>query len=251
MPARAGGRAGKAGGGGARQGVATGGPVGSGPPCGTAAVTRAGPPAVITVRTLNLDVEIPDRLMPAPETLPPPDVRIGRRDLVVLAGLPGAGKSTLLGKTVATAPVPVLDPEQVHRVLGAVLPARLPYRRYRAVVHLVHRLRIAWHCVSAPGPVVAHEPSTRPTTRAMLIVLARLTRRRRLLVWVHAGTFEALSGQRERGRLVGARSFARHVERAERLREMLRTGRLPRGWYAARVFTRAELAEGLRLTVVQ
>ncbi|MDR7300728.1 hypothetical protein JOF55_000909 [Haloactinomyces albus] len=102
--------------------------------------------------------------------------------------------------------------------------------------------------MSASGPVIAHEPSTRPTTRAMLVVLGWITRRPRVLVWIHVGAFEALSGQRERGRMVGERSFVRHVGRAERLRRMLRAGRRPRGWYVVHVFTRAELVDGLRLT---
>lgn len=189
-------------------------------------------------------MDTPDTLVPPPT---PPTVRIGRRDLVVVAGLPGAGKSTLLHRLQVTDPVPVLDPEQIYRRLRSVLPKRFSHSRYRAVVHLAHRFRIAWYCACTSGPVIAHEPSTRATTRAMLVIIGRLTRRPQVLVWLHAGAFEALAGQRERGRMIGTRSFARHVGRAERLRHLLHSRRHPHGWYAVHVFTRGDLREGMRL----
>ncbi|MGP4017884.1 AAA family ATPase [Saccharopolyspora sp. 5N708] len=175
---------------------------------------------------------------------------IGRRSLVVLAGLPGAGKSTVLGKLHGSAGVSTLDSEQVRARLRKVLPARLPYRYYRPVVHLVHRTRIAWFCLRASGPVVAHEPATRATTRAMLLLFGWLTGRQRVLVWLHAEPREALAGQQARGRLIRPRSFLRHVRRAEEMHWKLRDGQPPYGWHRVHLFTRDQVEDGLQLDVV-
>ncbi|MFI0469446.1 AAA family ATPase [Saccharopolyspora sp. 5N102] len=183
-------------------------------------------------------------------TSPPPTVRIGRRSLVVLAGLPGAGKSTVLGKLRGGADISTLDSDQVRAVLHKVLPSRLPYRYYRPLVHLVHRSRIAWRCARTSGPVVAHEPATRATTRALLLTFAWLTGRQRVLVWLHVDPREALAGQRARGRLIRPGSFLRHVHRAERMHQQLRDGATPRGWHRVHLFTRNQVADGLRLDVV-
>lgn len=193
-------------------------------------------------------MDIPDVLPVAAS--PPPTVRIGRRSLVVLAGLPGAGKSTVLRKLRGTADVATLDSEQVRAKLRRVLPTRLPYRYYRPLVHLVHRTRIAWRCLRAPGPVVAHEPATRATTRVMLLLFGWLTGRQLVLVWLHADPREALAGQQARGRLIRRRSFLRHVQRADRMHRQLRGGRPPRGWRRVHLFTRDQVEDGLRLDVV-
>lgn len=176
-------------------------------------------------------------------------IRVGARALVVLAGLPGAGKSTTLDRLLPTSDMVVLDPEQVQRCVSAALGTRVPYRTYRGVVHLVHRIRIVRACLGFDGPVVVHEPSTRPTTRALLVLSGFVTRRPRVLVYLHVDPAVALAGQYERGRLVGMRSFARHVRRAGRLSRALRAGRLPRGWVEAHVLTRDDLAGGLRVEV--
>lgn len=195
-------------------------------------------------------MEIPEtRATPVEPT--PPRVRVGSSDLVVFAGLPGAGKSTALDGLRTSGPVLLLDSEQVHRAVRSVLPRRVPYHRYRVVVHGVHRARIAWHCAVTRGPVIAHEPSTRPTTRAMLILIARVTRRPRVLIWLRVDAVEALTGQYERGRWVGARSFARHVRRADRIQHLLRRGSRLRGWGTVRVFTREDLESGLFLEIAQ
>ncbi|MCI2419224.1 ATP-binding protein [Saccharopolyspora sp. K220] len=177
-------------------------------------------------------------------------MRIGRRSLVVLAGLPGAGKSTMLRKLRGGTGVSTLDSEQVRTRLRKVLPTRLPYRYYRPVVHLVHRTRIAWFCLRTRGPVVAHEPATRATTRAMLLLFGWLTGRQRVLVWLHADPREALAGQQERGRLIRPTSFLRHVQRADRMHQKLRGGGTPYGWHRVHLFTRDQVEDGLRLDVV-
>ncbi|MGW1676753.1 AAA family ATPase [Saccharopolyspora sp. NPDC002376] len=176
-------------------------------------------------------------------------MRVGRRSLVVLAGLPGAGKSTVLGKISSDAGISTLDSEQVRARLREVLPSWLPYRYYRPVVHLAHRTRIAWFCLTAPGPVVAHEPATRATTRAVLLVFGWMSRRQRVLVWLHADPDDALAGQHQRGRLIRSTSFDRHVQRADRMHRRLSDGATPRGWQRAHLLTRDDVSSGLRLDV--
>ncbi|WP_243792812.1 AAA family ATPase [Saccharopolyspora gloriosae] len=177
-----------------------------------------------------------------------PTLRTPRRTLVVLAGLPGAGKSTVLHKLIAPSGTVVLDSEQVRARLKAVLPAAVPYRWYRPLVHALHRMRIAWFCLSADGRVIAHEPSTRATTRLMLVLFALISGRRRVLVWLHVGPEEALAGQHARGRLIRSRAFQLHVHRAYRVHRELLAGRGPHGWQDVRLFTRNDLAGGLRVT---
>lgn len=143
----------------------------------------------------------------------------------------------------------VLDSEQVRAKLRSVLPASVPYRWYRPLVHALHRARIAWECAVAPGPVIAHEPSTRSTTRAMLVAFGWLTGRRRILVWLHVDPREALDGQHARGRLIRKRSFKKHVQRALRMHVSLRRGEKPAGWQEMHLFTRSDLEHGLRLDV--
>jgi len=177
----------------------------------------------------------------------PPALRVPRRALVVLAGLPGAGKSTLLTRLDAPERTAILDSEQVRARLRAALPQRLPYRWYRPLVHFAHRTRIAWSCCFARGPVIAHEPSTRGGTRLMLVLFAVLTGRRRVFVWLHVGPEEALAGQHARGRLIRSRSFRQHVHRAYRVHRRLLAGGRPRGWQDVRLFTRRDVSGGLRL----
>ncbi|MBA8823249.1 hypothetical protein FHX42_000578 [Saccharopolyspora lacisalsi] len=181
----------------------------------------------------------------------PPRVRVGRCDLVVFAGLPGAGKSTVLHKLYASETVPVLDSEQVRGAVRSLLPRSVPYGSYRAVVHCIHRARIAWYCAAAASPVIAHEPSTRPTTRVMLLLIALLTRRQRVLVWLHVDAVEALAGQYARGRRIRAHSFVRHVRHADRVQSLLRRGCRLRGWNTVHVFTREDLDSGVELDVAQ
>ncbi len=180
---------------------------------------------------------------------PLPTVRVPRRSLVVFAGLPGAGKSTLLARLDRPETVSVLDSEQVRARLRTVLPERIPYRWYRFVVHMAHRTRIGLQCAVLPGPIVAHEPSTRATTRLMLVLFGWITRRKRVLVWLDADAAEALAGQYERGRLIRPRSFNRHVQRADQMQCRLRAGEVLFGWNAVHVFARQDLESGLRLKI--
>ncbi len=134
----------------------------------------------------------------------------------------------------------VLDSDQVRARLRAAFPANLPYRYYRPLVHLVHRLRVLLFAVSRSGLLVVHEPSTRPTTRAWLVLIGVLTARHRHFLWLQATPEQAMAGQVERGRLVRGTSFARHVRRAAWLRDRFAEGWVPRGWHALTVVTRRD-----------
>ena len=100
-------------------------------------------------------------------------IKVGPRDLVLLAGLPGAGKTTLLAGVRDTSAVTVRDSDQVRATLGARLPSWLPYRAYRPLVHAGHHLRVLVAVLRAPGPVLVHDPATRTCTRTMLARAAR------------------------------------------------------------------------------
>lgn len=175
------------------------------------------------------------------------EVPVPDRGLLVLAGLPGAGKSTLLRGYTGGRHATVLDPEQVHRAIARHLPAWVQYRWYRMFVHIGHRARILWYSASTAGPVVAHEPATRASTRGMLVLFGVLTGRSRHLVWLTSTTAQASEGQRRRGRLLARRSFARHVRRAARLEESLRAGGKPRGWQTVRLLRRSPMGSRLHL----
>ncbi|QUQ64849.1 AAA family ATPase [Kutzneria sp. CA-103260] len=163
-------------------------------------------------------------------------IELGRRDLLVVAGLPGAGKSTMLAH--AADGLTVLDSDQVRARLSALLPAALPYRYYRPVVHVWQRIRVIRAALSR-GPVVVHEPSTRATTRAWLVSLGLATRRPVRMLWLDVTAEQAIRGQRSRGRVLHPRTFQRHVRRAARMREALLADQVPAGWHSAQVITRS------------
>lgn len=170
--------------------------------------------------------------------------RLGRRDLLVVAGIPGAGKTTLLSRA-ATGALPVLDSDQVRARLRERLPPAVPYRFYRPVVHLWHRARVVRSALTDGGPLIVHEPSTRATTRGLLALLGMVSRRPVRLLWLDVTPEDARAGQVARGRVIRRHSFARHVKRAEKVRRALRDGWVPSGWSGARMVTR-EVTGALR-----
>ena len=142
--------------------------------------------------------------------------------------MPGAGKSTLLAGLPRRPGLVVLDSDEHRAALARRFP-RLPYRRYRWLVHLRHRLaavRAAW---SGAPTVVVHLPATSTALRTAVALLAALTGRTAHLLWLHVDPDEALRGQRERGRLVPSGSFAGHARRAAAATAALRAGRAA-GW---------------------
>lgn len=163
-------------------------------------------------------------------------IELGRRDLLVVAGLPGAGKSTMLGR--AAGAMTALDPDQLRARLSARLPAATPYRYYRPIVHVWQRIRVAWAALGR-GPLIVHEPSTRATTRAWLVALGAVTRRPVRMLWLDVTAEQAIRGQRSRGRVLHRRTFERHVRRAARMREALLADQVPAGWHSAQVVRRS------------
>jgi len=206
-------------------------------------------------------------------------IKVGPRDLVLLAGLPGAGKSTLLAGLRAagcqnagcqnpdcqnpdcqnadcrktglrkTVRLTVRDSDQVRRLFRAVLPAWLPYRGYRPLVHALHQLRVLVATLRTPGPVLVHDPGTRAVTRDALALLAWLSGRPAVFVWLDVSAGHALEGQLARGRTIPPRSFARHAARADVLRRTLLAGVLPRGWRRVVVLDRVAMRHGLWVEV--
>ena len=123
---------------------------------------------------------------------------------------------------------------------------RIAYRRYRPLVHLLHRLAVVRAAWSATPTVVVHLPATDSSTRAVVALLAALTGRTAHLLWLHVDPAEALRGQRERGRLVPSASFAGHARRGAEAAERLRGARPP-GWRTVTVVDRVQARPGLRI----
>jgi predicted kinase len=136
-------------------------------------------------------VELPVPAVPAPRVHPPRVPRsvplrlhLPGRTLLLVAGMPGAGKSTLLGSLPRSPELVVLDSDEHRRALARLLPG-IAYRRYRPLVHLLHRLAVVRAAWSATPTVVVHLPATDSSTRAVVALLARLTGRTAHLLWLH------------------------------------------------------------------
>ena len=176
--------------------------------------------------TIERPVPVPLLPVAAPA---PVRLALPGRTLLVVAGMPGAGKSTLLAGLPRVSEVAVLDSEQQRTTLARRWPG-VPYRRYRPLVHLRHRLALVRAARVA----------------AALALLAALTGRTAHLLWLDVEPVDALRGQRDRGRMVPSRSFAGHARRGEATRTRLRV-RAPRGFAHATVLDRAEARAGLVL----
>ena len=172
-------------------------------------------------------------------------VALPGRTFLLVAGMPGAGKSTLLARLPARPGVLVLDSDSRRAALARRLPG-VPYRRYRPLVHLLHRVALVRALCSATPTVVVHLPSTAASTRWGLALLARLTGRAPHLLWVHADPGQARGGQRERGRVVPSASVARHARRGVATHRRLRDGRRD-GFDTVTVLDRAAAGAGLVL----
>ncbi len=168
------------------------------------------------------------------------------RALLLVAGMPGAGKSTLLRGLPVRPGLRVLDSDRYRDRLGAALRP-LPYRWYRPLVHLWHRLGVVAAALSTAPTVVVHLPATGAGTRAVVARLARLTGRTPHLLWLHVDPAEALRGQRERGRVVPGSSFAGHAERAAAATARLRAAAAAPGWATVTVLDRDTARSGLVL----
>jgi AAA domain-containing protein len=170
-----------------------------------------------------------------------------RRSLLLVAGIPGAGKSTLLCRAVTPSGTRVLDSDPIRDRLGALLPPDTPYRRYRALVHLCHRVQIVLALFGALGPVVVHLPATGALTRGLVMLAALAACRARYLLWVDAEPDAARRGQHQRGRVLGSRCFDRHSRGGTLFARRLRAGYRPVGWRQVLVIDREQAANGLIL----
>ena len=73
----------------------------------------------------------------------PTVLTVSKRSFVLVAGIPGAGKSSMLARRPIAVPgAVVLDSDRVREWLRDRLPAGLPYRSYRGLVHLLYRAQI-------------------------------------------------------------------------------------------------------------
>jgi AAA domain len=175
----------------------------------------------------------------------PVRVRLPGRTLLLVAGMPGAGKSTLLGGLRRRPGLVILDSETYRVALARRFP-RLAYRRYRPLVHLLHRLAVVRAACSSAPTVVVHLPATAASTRTAVALLAALTGRRAHLLWLHVDPGDARRGQHDRGRVVPSRSFAGHARRAAGTDGRL-LRRRPVGFCGTTVLDRTQSRAGLVL----
>ncbi|MFT4225922.1 AAA family ATPase [Micropruina sp.] len=176
-----------------------------------------------------------------------------RSDLIVVGGVPGAGKSTAIARASAGLDhVSVIDPEQVNEWLRRRLPASVPYRNYRWLIHTTHTIRVVASLLSGPSAgrrVVIHDPGTRVRRRQFFLALAVRAGWRVTLLFIDVDHDSAREGQYRRGRVVA--SFADHWRSWQRLKPALtemslrRTG-LPAGVDAMLLVDRSQAAAVLR-----
>lgn len=143
-------------------------------------------------------------------------------DLVLVGGVPGAGKTTAIAQACHDLDhVRTVDPEQIAQYLHR-LPARVPYRAFRWLVHLLHTLRVLVHLIGGPVDgrrLVVHDPGTRARRRSLYLRLAHLRGWRTVLLYIDVDRSTAREGQLRRGRVV--RSFDEHWARWQHLRPAL------------------------------
>ena len=187
------------------------------------------PPEARSGLPLVFDPPVGDvRLLPATSDQPLA-LAVPRRDVLVVAGLPGAGKTTLL-REVAGAGDLVLDPQQLGDRLTRKLPAWIPYRCYRPVVHVWHRGGVVVRLVRGDDGLIIHEPGGRPRWRRRLVRLARRRGSAVHLLVVRADPRQAEEGRIGRQRTLPKGRVARHeAEWADMLEE------IAHGWATSRL----------------
>jgi energy-coupling factor transporter ATP-binding protein EcfA2 len=155
------------------------------------------------------------------------------RTLVILTGLPGAGKSTLLcrlygltgkeNEPVSAGGATVIDSMQSRlRWAGDLRWAPKPVRTLVVFVTHLSRIRAA---VRAGGPVIAHNRGCGPIVLRSFAWMARRSGAGFHLLLLDVAPQDAMAGQRERGRVVPERTFARHRRRCRALLARARAGR--------------------------
>ncbi len=175
-----------------------------------------------------------------------------RADVILVGGVPGAGKSTAIRRATADLPgVVVLDPENVQLGLRARLPATLPYRAYRWIIHVVHTVAVLGRLLSGPVSgerLVVHDPGTRRHRRRLFVALARARGWRAAWVYIDVNRVTARTGQHVRGRVLRAATFDRHWSTWEEMRTRLLSlkGSDPRDPHQVLLVDRDEAAPVLR-----
>lgn len=198
------------------------------------------PAAARAARGASAPRRDPARLDPAePDPGKAPRLDLPYRGFVVVGGVPGAGKSTLLHRLRVTSPrgiFSVRDPQDIRTRWERFLGGRRGYRVWRPLVYLEHYVRLV---LALPGrkTIILHDTATRGWARRLLSVVARLSRRPAILLWISVTLEESLDGQRVRGRQVPARSVRRHWRRWSRLRRQLGDDEEP-GYRAVHVISR-------------
>ncbi|WP_245642613.1 AAA family ATPase [Nonomuraea candida] len=167
--------------------------------------------------------------------------------LVILTGLPGAGKTTLLRRLygldgaesvpVTAGTAVVIDSSQSRRHWDGRL-TWAPYPVRRAVVFATHVSRIG-RALHQGHSVVAHNRGCGPYVLRGFAWLARRHGADFHLLLLDAPAEAALAGQRDRGRVVAPRTFARHRRRWESLLTRVKGGD-PAPATGARIVDRAE-----------
>ncbi|GHB66980.1 ATP-binding protein [Streptomyces viridiviolaceus] len=165
----------------------------------------------------------------------------GRRDLVVVTGLPGSGKSTLMKRTVRGRRI---DSQDTRDRWDRRMPRFLPYALYRPLVRLAHYAGLRRALRSGEG-VVVHDCGTQAWVRGWLAREARRRGSTLHLLMLDVGAETALAGQRERGRGVSRYAFLRHRAATARLLRSTEKGTLPAGCTSAVLLDRAA-ADALR-----
>jgi predicted kinase len=169
--------------------------------------------------------------------------------LVILTGLPGAGKTTLLQRLyglhgaeslpVTVGAVVVIDSVQSRQHwYGRLDWAPHPLRR--AVVFATHLSRIR-QALTRGHSVIAHNRGCAPYVLRGFAWLARRHRANFHLLLLDAPAEAALEGQQARGRVVAARTFARHQRRWTSLVTRVKDGD-PAPAIGARIVNRTEAA---------
>ncbi|MGW4791291.1 AAA family ATPase [Nonomuraea sp. NPDC004297] len=174
-------------------------------------------------------------------------MRYPNGSLVILTGLPGAGKTTLLRRLygldgaeslpVRSGTAVVIDSEQSRRHWHGRL-TWMPYPVRRAVVFVTHLTRIR-QALTEGRSVLAHNRGCGPYVLRGFAWLARRHGADLHLLLLDAPPEAALAGQRDRGRVVAPRTFARHQRRWDTLLTRVRAGD-PAPAAGARVVDRAQ-----------
>ena len=189
-----------------------------------------------------------------PEPALGPGSTVPRPRLVLVGGVPGAGKTTVLDAVVTARPGSAsVDPERLRRWLASVLPPSIPYRCYRALVHVCTTARVLALVLRGPTrtrrALVVHDPATRRRRRTLTGLIARRRGWDPVLVVVDVSRDSALAGQRARRRVLAPRAFDRHWRRWQldrpRLVALSEQGRGDGPWSAVHVVDRAAAAPAL------